>query len=210
MKKITLLLSALAFGLFMTSCGGEAKTEEAAPVAEEATATTEESKTWNIDAAASTVNWKGTMVGVYSHNGTINISEGSITMEGENITGGTITMDMTSIVPLDSNYSEENTAENLVGHLGSPEFFDVENNPTAMFEITGSDMAAGTISGNLTIRGKTNPETITNVEFDSEGNAAKGMLVFDRQKYDVAYVATMKDMVLSDDIELAIMVKAAM
>ncbi|MGB0402659.1 MAG: YceI family protein [Salibacteraceae bacterium] len=210
MKKLSLMVSTLAFGLFMTSCGGEAKTTEAAPAAEEATTENVEAKTMNIDAAASTVGWSGSVVGGYSHNGTVAIKEGSLEMTGENLTGGSIMIDMTTMVPLDSNYGEGHTSEDLIGHLSTADFFDVANNPTALFEITGSDLAAGTISGNLTVRGKTNPETVTNVQFDSEGGAAKGVLVFDRQKYDVAYVSTMKDMVLSDDIELQIMLKAAM
>ena len=71
-------------------------------------------------------------------------------------------------------------------------------------------MTAGTVMGNLTVRGKTNAETVSNVVFDEATGAATGVLTFNRQNYEVAYAATMKDMVLSDDIELTISLMPAM
>ncbi len=209
MKKITLLAATAAFTFAMTACGGgETKTEEAAPAAPAAEAA--EMKSYPIDAASSSVNWKGTMVGVYSHEGTIAIKEGNLDWKGNDLVGGNFVIDMTTINPTDSGYTEENTAEKLVGHLSTDDFFAVESNPTATFEITGSDMTAGTVSGNLTVRGKTNAETVSNVVFDEATGAATGVLTFNRQNYDVAYKHAAKDMVLSDDIELAIKLSLAM
>ncbi len=206
MKKVTLLAATALFTFAMTACGGgetkKAEEVKAAPVEAEA-------KTITVDAATSTVEWEGNMVGMYAHSGTVVLKEGSLEWKGNDLVGGNFVIDMTSINPTDSNYSEEHTAEQLIGHLGTADFFDVANNPTASFEITGSDMTTGTVSGNLTVRGKTNPATINNVKFDDGSGTAMGTLTFDRQQYGVAYKSTMKDMVLSDDITLNITLKPA-
>ena len=208
MKKITLLAATAAFTFAMTACGGgEKKTEEVATATDTAEV---EMKSFTVDASASSVEWKGTMAGMYSHTGTVAVKEGNLDWKGKDLVGGKFVIDMGSITPTDSNYSEENTVEKLVGHLATADFFDVANNPTASFEITGSDMTAGTVMGNLTVRGKTNAETVSNVVFDEATGAATGVLTFNRQNYEVAYAATMKDMVLSDDIELTISLMPAM
>ncbi|MBK8659129.1 MAG: YceI family protein [Bacteroidetes bacterium] len=51
--------------------------------------------------------------------------------------------------------------KSLLGHLSSPDFFDIANNPTASFVI--SSVEGNTAKGTLTIRGKANEETLTNV-----------------------------------------------
>ena len=58
--------------------------------------------------------------------------------------------------------------------------------------------------GNLTIRGKTNPEKVENVSITEENGQMhlKGDIKFDRTKYDVAFKHPMKDMVISNDIEM--------
>jgi polyisoprenoid-binding protein YceI len=204
MKKV-LLLSIAAFALI--SCGGEKK--EAVQSKETSSQPVKkESKTYVLDTENSVVYWKGTMVGMYSHEGTLKFKEGQLNYDGNQISGGSFVVDMTTINPTDENYSEEHPKEQLVGHLSSPDFFDVQNYPTASFKIKKHD--GNTIIGDLTIRGKTNEETVTDVTLTEENGVLKasGKLVFNRQKYDVSYQSTMKDMVLSDDIELKIEISA--
>lgn len=211
MKTTNLLLTIAASGsLFLASCGGshEQHPEETkAPVEETAAA---EAVTKTVDPAASSVKWEGEMIGIKAHYGTIALKEGSVTLEGDKVTGGSFVIDMTTIVPLDDNYtadgSEKGTKAHLVGHLSAPDFFDIENNPTASFEVTGTN-EDGTVNGNLTIRGNTNAETVTDVVVGEE--TVTGKLVFDRKKYDVSWDAPMKDAVLSDDIPLEINLKVA-
>lgn len=211
MKTTQLFLTTVAAGsLLLASCGG---TQEQTAEAGVETATTEETveaKEVSVDAASSTVNWVGKMIGIKAHNGTINLQEGTLEMEGDKVVGGNFVVDMSTITPLDENYapdgSEQGTREMLVGHLSSGDFFAVEENPTASFEITGTN-EDGTVSGNLTVRGKTNQETVTDVKI-ADGTVT-GTLVFDRKKYDVAWDSPMKDAVLSDDIELNIELKVA-
>lgn len=210
MKTTRLLLTITAAGiLFLASCGdGHDHSNEAEATSEETAAV--EAVTKSVDAAASSVNWVGKMIGIKAHNGTINLQEGSLTMEGDKIVGGSFVVDMSTITPLDDNYapdgSAQGTREMLVGHLSSGDFFAIEENPTASFEITGTN-EDGSVTGNLTIRGNTNTETVTDVKI-ADGTVS-GTLVFDRKKYDVAWDSPMKDAVLSNDIELNIELKVA-
>lgn len=202
---------------FMASCGGEKSTETANTETENHEGHdheghdhgTEEAATtasYAVDVESSNVKWTGSAIGVYSHFGNINIQEGILEITGNEITGGSFTIDMTSIDPQDDNYGENNPKEYLVSHLSKGDFFLVEEYPTSKFEITS--VAEGQITGNLTIRDKTNEETITleSMDVTEDGSInASGKLTFDRQQYDVAWqYEPGKDLILSDDIELEI------
>ena len=112
---------------------------------------------------------------------------------------------MNSITQLDTLYK---TAENkLVRHLESADFFDVMNYPTASFTITESNSEKNSITGNLTIRGFTNSETVSEIVFDKEQETVSGIISFDRQKYGVFFKGSSKDMLISDVIDLKINLK---
>jgi polyisoprenoid-binding protein YceI len=209
MKTTKLLLTITAAGtLFLASCGGGHDHSNEADTTN--TPASVETVTKTIDPAASTVSWVGKMIGIKAHDGTINLQEGALEMQGDKVVGGNFVVDMSSITPLDDNYaqagSDQGTREMLVGHLSSGDFFAVEEYPTASFEVTGTN-EDGTVSGNLTVRGKTNQETVTEVKV-ADGTVS-GTLVFDRKKYDVAWDSPMQDAVLSNDIELQIELKVA-
>ena len=208
MKRNLLFVAAMSVSVALASCagGGETTTEESTTPEEVVV----ESNTWTIDPAASSVRWEGGTAGaqVYSHFGTIGVQSGMVTTEGAAITAGKFEIDMSSISPKDENYSEEHPSSDLVGHLASDDFFSIETYPNASFVAKSVD--GNTIIGDLTIKGKTNEETVTveNVEFSGDNMNASGILVFDRQKYDVAWAHYLKDVVLSDDIALNITLSA--
>lgn len=204
MKKNILVLTVLAAmaSTIFISCGGGGSEATATDTA--ATATSGP-MTLNVDPASSSVNWMGEMLGVYSHSGTVKLSGGEVSIADNKVTGGKFTVDMKSINPTDSNYNaaEGHTPDKLIGHLSTGDFFAVDSNPTASFEITRVD---GNVAyGNLTVRGKTNEEQVKDITVAQDGDAYKisGNLTFDRQKYGVAYKAA-KDMVLNDNIALKI------
>jgi polyisoprenoid-binding protein YceI len=190
------VLLALATSAVMFACGGEKKTESAVD-------STGAEITYTIDTASSKVAWKGSMLKMHSHNGLISLNEGTLTVKGNLITAGSFTINMKSITPLDSNYNKEHPKEYLIGHLSGADFFAVDTFPTASFVV--KKVEGNTITGDLTLRGKTNEEKVTDVVVtaDSANVNATGKLTFNRQKYGVAYKAA-NDMVLSDDIELDI------
>lgn len=189
------LFASLGLAFLVACSSGNADTT----VSEETAA---EVKTSTINTGSSKVMWKGTMLGVYSHEGTVKITEGSIETTGGQITAGSFKADLTSMTPTDENYdvAKGSTPEKLVGHLQSAEFFDVANFPTAEFVVTGSN--GSEVSGKLTIRGITNEEVVKNVVFDEVTKTWTGSLTIDRKKYGVSWDSQMKDMVLSNDVEL--------
>ena len=163
------------------------------------------SNTYKIDTKNSVVGWKGSMVGVYAHEGNLNFSSGSFDVADNTLTSGSFTIDMKSMVTTDDDALYKMAPrEKLIGHLQAPDFFDVANYPTSTFKIT--KVEGETVTGGLTIKGITNSESLTDVKVTITENGVKltGSLTFDRQKYGVTYKNSMNDMVLSDDIELKI------
>ena len=147
-------------------------------------------------------------VSIYSHDGTLNVNDGNIRVENGMITGGTVVVNMSSMMPTDANYTEEQGKgkSDLVGHLSSPDFFAVDSFPQAIFEITGQD--GNNITANLTVRGITKPHTITDVMVEETltGLNATGNLVFNRQDFNVRFsmanAMDVRDKIVSDNIKL--------
>ena len=204
----------LAIGIFtatmLYSCGGDSSTETTTEGTITDTTEVVDSEAYTANLEASSVEWSGGIVGGgYGHTGTLDLTEGTLEMSGDKITGGSFVVDMTSMKTTDSSYSEDKTPEKLIGHLSTGDFFLVDSFPTAKFVI--KSVSEGTVVGDLTIRGITKEATVSKVTVeDVEGVVtAKGNLVFNRQDFDVAYKSAMKDIVISDDIVLDITVVAA-
>lgn len=208
MKAIkTSVMAILCVGLFTVSCTSEAEIAEKIEKNKVEATETSTVNNYGVDVASSKIMWKGTMVGVYSHDGTINLSSGNVTVTDGVITGGDFVVDMNTITPTDENYSAEHTAEMLVGHLGADDFFSVANYPTAALKITAGTKTE--LTADLTIRDKTEKVIIKDVVVSEDNGVlmASGNLTFDRQKFGVSYSGG-KDKVLSDDIELKISLAA--
>ncbi|PKP48539.1 MAG: hypothetical protein CVT95_04305 [Bacteroidetes bacterium HGW-Bacteroidetes-12] len=171
----------------------ETQVEEAAPVS------------YSVNTETSKVAWKGSMVGVYAHEGDVNVSQGTIEVTNGVVSGGDFTIDLTTIITTDDDALYKMAPrEKLVEHLKADDFFGVETHPLATFTV--KSVNGSTVVGELTIKGVTNEETVQNVVVSEDNGTvtATGKLTFDRQKYGVKYKNTMNDMVLSDDIELTI------
>lgn len=201
MKKTFLKLTAIAFTIFTVAACNSAETSEE-EVAEMEGVTAE----ITADTTASEVMWEGNMLGLYGHTGTVAVQSGNLSVENGAVKSGTFTVDLTGINPTDDGYDEENTKEKLIGHLSSDDFFNVAEFPTATFEVTGTEGTS--VMGNLTVRGKTNAETVQNVTVMEENGSVvvTGELTFDRTKYDVNFSTGAADKVLSNDITLKVKV----
>jgi len=164
-----------------------------------------------VDAEASTVKWTGEMLGLYTHFGEIGIKEGVLKMEDGSIVEGTIIIDMTSINPMDEGYSDQEgrRAQDLVGHLSSPDFFDVANHPEAGFTI--ENVEGSTANGKLKIRGTTGEEKVENVQITKTetGYDITGEVTFNRKSYGAMFDMPVADKVLSDDIKIEVSLKAS-
>jgi polyisoprenoid-binding protein YceI len=89
---------------------------------------------FRVDTAKSTVSWIGAKV-TGRHYGIIPISDGSITLHNGMAHGGTTRFDMSRVRSEDKSIDEAGNKK-LTKHLRSEDFFDVENHPTARFQIT--------------------------------------------------------------------------
>lgn len=141
-----------------------------------------------IESSLSNVDWTGRKVSG-SHNGTIDIKAGSLTLDGGKLVGGNFIIDTTSIKILDVTDSATNAQ--FAGHLASDDFFASEKFPIATFEITAVTSVAETayhIDGNLTIKGITEPVTFdATMDICSGELTANGKIVVDRTKYGMRY-----------------------
>lgn len=212
--KAQIFITTAISAMLLVSCGPSEAEMQAArekAVADSLASVAAMERTVNIDGAASTVKWTGTMLGIKKHYGNVTITEGTLAFQGPLVTGGSFVVDLNTIRPTDDedyDYNEEgadkNTKSMLTGHLKSADFFDVENHPRASFEITRVE--GNTAYGNLTVRGQTHEEKVTDVTLTEAGGqvTATGNLVFDRQKYEVKWSTGAQDVVLNDNIELEI------
>lgn len=146
------------------------------------------SKELSADKSKSTVKWKGTKV-KGEHYGSIDIKHATVEITEGHIKSANVVIDMTSII--NEDLTDAGWNKKLVDHLNSDDFFSVAKYPEAHFVLTKAENLGNNkhkLSGDLTIKGKTNP-----VEFETElmkhENAYKatGSIVFDRSKYDVRY-----------------------
>lgn len=220
MKKNVFALVALA-ALSLTACKKENTTVEAGTT--EATATSADAVTYNVDATTSTINWVGSKVSGDNHTGTITLKDGEVYTSENVVTGGKFTIDMNTITVTDITDAEMKAG--LEGHLkgataeNADHFFNVSKFPTASFEITNVTEENGKqmVEGNLTIKEATHgikfPATITVT--DTEVTMVSDDFEIDRTKFAVNYnsgsVITdlAGDKVINDNIKLNITVKAA-
>lgn len=135
MKKTILYAASLAFfAIGMSACGSA----------------TEEAVTYELDATTSTLEWKGDYAdGSHSHNGTVAIADGSMSFMGETFEKGSFTVDLTTIK---SELTPETGANDLIGHLSSPDFFNSAAFPKVA--VTINKVNASEIDATLDIAGK--------------------------------------------------------
>ncbi len=151
----------------------------------------------------SKVVWKGYKV-TGSHEGTIDIKSGFLSFNEGKLVGGEVVIDMTTLgsTDLQGEYKGK-----LDGHLKSDDFFGVESHPTSKLvftKVTASGKNAYSVTGDLTIKGKTHPITFM---ISIYGNKATASLKIDRTKYDVRYGSTsffdgLKDKAIYDEFDL--------
>jgi len=160
-----------------------------------------ENKKYAVNTQDSSVEFIGRGIGK-SHTGTILVQEGNVSINDADISGQ-LTFDMSSIVSDSSGLDED---------LKSPNFFDVETYPTAVFVITGYN--TNEIQGDLTIRDITQdvsfPVTLSQ---ENDQLSIDGNIVIDRTRWDITYrsenfFAEIGDKAIADDINLDIKIIA--
>ena len=163
----------------------------------------------------SNVQWWGYKIAkteASSHNGVLTVKAGDVVMKGNNIVGGTFSLDMNSINATDLSGEYQTKLNN---HLKNGDFFETDKFPTATYKITSvkknnNKAFPFMVYGNLTAKDKTNP-----VAFPANITLKNGVLnivsdkfSFDRQKFGITYASAAKDVVVKDDIDMIINVTA--
>jgi polyisoprenoid-binding protein YceI len=144
-------------------------------------------QTQKVNSEKSTINWLGKKIGG-QHEGLIKLKSGVLEEKGGEIVSGSFVIDMTSLTNTDLTDSDYN--QKLVGHLKSDDFFGVEKFPTATLNITKATKFSNgkaSVTGNLTIKGKTEPITF---DFVKKENNYTAKIEVDRSKFGVKYGST--------------------
>jgi len=164
----------------------------------------------------SEVHWRGVKP-TGEHVGTVSISDGQVKVAGGEVTSGSITIDLNSIVNEDL---QGDMNARLVGHLKSEDFFYTEEYPTAEFDIVSMEEYTGTapeggvtptheVTGNLTMRGETKSITFPAAisVSDSEVSVQTNEFAIDRTLWGVNFkskkvFAELKDDFINDMINM--------
>ncbi|MCB0475084.1 MAG: YceI family protein [Flavobacteriaceae bacterium] len=157
-----------------------------------------------VNTQNSKITWKGHKV-AGSHEGTIQIKEGSLVFDKDKLKGGKFTADMTSISNDDLSGEWK---EKLEGHLRSEDFFNVDEHPESKLIFTNVEEKNGKylVTAELTIKEITNPVTF---EMELLDNSAKAKLKIDRTKYEIRYGSAsffnnLKDKAISNEFDLEV------
>ena len=186
MKSVKVIIATLALGL-VTFAG------VAAP------------KVVNVNKSASSVAWLAKKV-TGEHNGTVGISAGALSINGNKLVGGNFTIDLKTIKDLDITDAGYN--QKFIGHITSGDFFEVEKFPTATFVIT--KVAGNQVTGNLTVKGITKSITFP-AEIVVKGGkvSAKANITIDRTDFNIRYGSkkffeSIGDKAIYDDFALTV------
>lgn len=168
---------------------------------------------YKVNSKSSKLEWLAKKV-TGQHNGSIDIKSGGLTFSGSKLTGGNFVIDMKTITVLDLE-AGSNMNNKLTGHLNSPDFFNTAEFDEASFKITSVKKAKGddgnySITGDLTIKGKTSPITFpAQVSKDGDKVTAKAKMTFDRSKFDIkfrsaSFFENLGDKMIYDDVEMTV------
>lgn len=152
--------------------------------------------------------WVGSKV-TGSHEGTIKLKSGYLTLDNNNLVGGEFVIDMTTIVCTDLSGKGKASIE---GHLKSDDFFSVDKFPTAsltILDVKKKGLGQYQINANITIKGMTQE-----IMFDAEikEKTAKAKLVIDRTEFGIIYKSgnffeELADKAIYDEFEMSIELK---
>lgn len=174
---------------------------------------------YSVDVAGSSLLWEGTKV-TGKHNGTVNIQSGEVVLNEGDLVAGNFVIDMTTITDLDLEGDMKNNLENhLKGTVEGKEndFFNVNQYPTAKFEITNAtklmnnEDANYIVTGNLTIRDITKQISFRALVEENEGmvSVSTPPFVIDRTEWGIQFRSTkffddLKDNAIMDDFGLQV------
>ena len=164
-----------------------------------------------MDNDNSSIKWTGRELSTKSHYGSLQMKNGSLTVNTDGTINGIIKIDMTTI---DCEDLQGRSKASLERHLRSDDFFSVESHPiaTLTFKREGGIGAGNKLAfnGDLEIKGISHP-----ISFESELKSVDPKvsalvdMTFDRSKYNVrfrsgTFFQNLGDKLIYDDIEISV------
>jgi polyisoprenoid-binding protein YceI len=153
----------------------------------------------------SQVVWKAYKV-IGSHSGSVGLKSGTLTFDGNKLSGGSFIIDMTTLACTDLEGDYKN---NLEGHLKSDDFFGVEKHGTSALNITNVKSTGKNsyqVKGDLKIKGISK-----SIDFQVSiyGNKASANLKVDRTDFGIkygsgSYFEDLQDKMIYDEFDLNI------
>ena len=144
-----------------------------------------QSGTYTVNASQSTIGWEGKkpLIKDYIQSGTLAVKEGSVAIDGNNVSG-TIVFDMTTI-------KDDKANARLEGHLKADDFFGVEKFPTATLAIKSAERSQEgyTVTADLTLKGVTKEITFPALVAPSESGTLSitGEARVDRTEFGIRF-----------------------
>jgi polyisoprenoid-binding protein YceI len=147
-----------------------------------------DTKNFKVNSKNSLVEWIGRKV-TGAHNGTIEVKDGDFTFENNNLLSGKFVINTGAITILDVEDAETNAQ--FASHLASDDFFNSDQFPDAVFEITHAEPSDSNfyhVKGDLTIKGITH-SVDTSLQIVKTDNVAvlDAKIVIDRTKFNIKF-----------------------
>lgn len=201
----------------MASCKGDKVAK--AEVGEKTEKTVAKGASYAVDATLSKVMWEGSKP-AGAHNGTVNVTEGKVVVDGDKLSGGSFVLDMNTISVLDLEGDQKAYLESHLKGLAddnADDFFNVNKYPTGKYEITkvtglaNDPEATHLIYGNLTLRDVTKSVSFkAKVDMSDAGvRVTTPKFKIDRTEWGIKYGSDkffkgLKDKVISDNFVLQV------
>ena len=161
--------------------------------------------TWTIDPSHSEASFTVRHAGISKVRGTVAITEGAVVVAEDGTATVTATLDPATVSTGDATRD---------GHLKTADFFEVETYPTWTFTSAATPVAGeGTIAGELTIHGATQPVTLEG-EFhgtatDAYGNLRAGFsatTTISRKEFGLTWNAALEagGVLVSDKVQVSL------
>jgi polyisoprenoid-binding protein YceI len=185
----------------------KAVTTEATPNAAAATpaAAAAGAVSYGFDQSSSKVEWIGSKV-TGKHEGGFKAFTGTVSLVDGAPEKSSVTVD----IDTDSLFSD---AEKLVGHLKSPDFFDVAKFPKATFASTavkagGEKGASHTVTGNLTLHGVTKSVSFpATIKTNPSGVDVDAEFAINRKDFGLVYAGKPDDLI-RDDVVIKLTIRS--
>jgi polyisoprenoid-binding protein YceI len=163
---------------------------------------------YTVDKQKSVIAWTGKKI-TGQHNGNVELSSGYLLVGNKKIQGGEFEINLASISV--SDLTDQNSKTKLLSHLKSDDFFSVEKFPVSKLVISNSKFNGKDnyeITGNLTIKGITNPVTFPAViKIKDKTITAWADITINRTKFGIkfrsaGFFENLGDKVIDDDFIL--------